>query len=149
MGLATILFLASTLAQPQSVDLSWLAGHWIQAEGDRVTEEIWTDDAGGLMLGVNRTVRGGQARAFEFLRIQRSAEGVYYCAQPNGSPATCFEMTDAGDASIVFENAENDFPQRISYRREADELIATISDLEGAQTMQWSWKLRRTDSEGR
>lgn len=57
-------------------------------------------------------------------------------------------MTESGGRSVVFENADNDFPQRISYRRDADELIATISDLEGSQEMQWRWQMHRAGPEG-
>lgn len=149
MGLVVILLLASTLAQNPPADLSWLTGHWILVDGTKTSEEIWTNDSGGLMLGVNRTVIDDMARAFEFLRIHRSDEATTYCAQPNGSPATCFVMVEADDRSVVFENAENDFPQRISYRRNGAELIATISDLEGTHEMQWRWTKVAGSPEGR
>ena len=31
-------------------------------------EERWTEEAGGLMLGVGRTIKGDRAIGFEFLR---------------------------------------------------------------------------------
>lgn len=96
---------------------------------------------GGLMLATNRSLRDGQARGFEFIRIQ-SFTHTHYCAQPGGSEAVCFELAAQGEQSATFENAQHDFPQRISYAREADTLTATLSDLEGNNPISWSWQLQ-------
>ena len=36
--------------------LTWLAGTWVERTVNATTEEQWLAPAGGLMLGVNRTV---------------------------------------------------------------------------------------------
>src|SRR5688572_17424138 len=50
-------------------DLDWLSGHWIQRsdDGSAVNEEFWLAPAGGMMLGVNRTLEENRAVSFEFL----------------------------------------------------------------------------------
>jgi len=122
-------------------DLSWMEGHWRSESEGRVSEEIWTNGDGGLFLGVNRTLREGQARGFEFLRIHNSEARTAYCAQPGGSEAVCFERTGGDETSVTFENATHDFPQRITYARDGDMLTATISDLSGEQSMSFGWTL--------
>ena len=121
-------------------DLSWMEGHWRSAVDGRVSEEIWTNGDGGLYLGVNRTIRDGQARAFEFMRIVESNDGTVYCAQPGGDDAVCFERVDSAEHSVTFENPDHDFPQRITYVREGDALTATISDLSGEQAFSFGWE---------
>ena len=134
-----VLLSACADAQMPSDDLSWISGHWRSDENGQITEEFWTDDNGGLMLGGNRTIAGGQARAFEFLRIQSSPDGRAYCAQPGGSTPTCFALSEQGENWVVFENAEHDFPQRIRYERDGERLTATISDLSGEQSFAFEW----------
>ena len=126
-------------------DLSWIEGHWRSESEGRVSEEIWTNGEGGLYLGVNRTTRDGQVRGFEFLRIINTDERTAYCAQLGGSEAVCFERTDSGEHAVTFENAEHDFPQRITYERDGDTLTATISDMSGEQSMNFGWTLYLND----
>lgn len=131
-------------------ELAWLEGHWRSESEGRVSEEIWTDGEGGLFLGVNRTIRDGQARAFEYMRILNTDEGPLYCAQPGGGEAVCFryfggeagfnlETREPFTGQATFLNADHDFPQRIVYAREGNTLTATISDMSGEQSMMFSW----------
>lgn len=143
MPIFLFLFAATVAAaQAQEPDLDWMSGHWRSAGEDPAIEEFWTDRAGGLMLGGNRTLSDGRAVAFEYLRIEPGPDeaGLRYCAQPGGGPATCFLLVDAGENHARFENPEHDFPQRIEYRREGDVLTATISDIERTQSMDFVWQ---------
>lgn len=138
-AISNLFLAAAMLAAAPGPDLSWLSGHWRAETETTAHEEIWTDMRGGLMLGANRTVREGDAVAFEFMRIQ-AADALRYCAQPGGGAAVCFELAEHGAGHVAFENPEHDFPHRIAYRREGDRLTATISDLDGEQVMSWSWR---------
>jgi len=131
-------------AEPESlVRLAWLSGHWAADEQGRWTEEHWLEPRGGLMLGVSRSGKGGMAEAFEFLRIQAAEKGsVTYWAAPGGRSAVPFTLSEQSDRSVIFVNAENDFPQRIHYRRQGDVLEVTISDASGEQSMRWRWTLQ-------
>ena len=85
--------------------LAWLAGHWQASEGDAFVEEHWMMPKGGLMLGLGRTVKGGRAVEFEFMRIEEKGDGLVYLASPGGKPATPFPLVERGDMSVVFESA--------------------------------------------
>lgn len=113
--------------QRQPASLDWLAGHWCMQDANRLIEEFWLPEAGGLLLGVSRTVKDGQAAGFEFMRIENSGESLQFIAQPGGVPPTVFTSTRV--AANLFEvlNPHHDFPQKIVYRREGDTLLATIS----------------------
>ena len=107
--------------------LAWLTGCWEQRVGTRVVEEQWMAPAGGLMLGVNRTTIRGEAREFEFLRIELRDTTPTYLAQPGGRPPTAFAATALSDSLVTFANPAHDFPQRISDRRAgADSIVARV-----------------------
>jgi len=112
------LFEAEAPRQKASVEaLSWLAGCWAAEGGEAGSGESWTAPAGGTMLGVNRTVRGGSTRAHEFLLIRETeAGGLELVAHPSDQPPASFGLVRLGEREATFENPEHDFPQRIVYR---------------------------------
>lgn len=125
--------------------LGWLVGAWGSEEGGKGVDEHWTHASGGTMLGVSRTVQGGKTAFFEFLRIEKTPEGIVYFAAPMGRhPPTPFRATEVGEGRIVFENREHDFPQRIVYQREADGSVrARIEGTEAGKPRAEEWIYRR------
>lgn len=107
-------------ASPKVEQLAWMAGSWEGTAGKASLEEHWTDAKGGTLFGVSRTIVGGKTVAFEFLRIETRADGIFYVAQPGDRPPTDFKLTKLEGQSVVFENPAHDFPQRIIYRRNTD-----------------------------
>ena len=79
--------------------IEWLAGSWAGRQGDTYTEEHWIEPKGGLMLGVNRTIRESGKTSFEFLRIAETGEGIVYHASPGGRKLTPFRLTKLGENS--------------------------------------------------
>jgi hypothetical protein len=115
--------------------LRFLEGNWRGRSENTVFEERWTDDAGGVMLGVARTLSEGRTVGFEFLRIEARKDGIFYVAQPGGNPPTEFRLTRLSDGEAVFENPRHDHPKIIRYRRhrEGSGLTAAIEGDEGKQ----------------
>jgi len=76
------------------------------------------------MLASSRGLRDGKTEIFEFLLLRQHDDSrLVLAAIPFGRNATEFSATQVEEASAVFENAENDFPQRISYRRVDDQRL--------------------------
>jgi hypothetical protein len=125
----SLIMLAATGLQAQrpSQKLAWLAGCWeLQGRNAAVTHEMWLPPAGGLLLGASRTVRGDSVLSYEAMRIQEHGDTLVLTSNPSGQTQASFRTTIFGPP-IVFENAQHDFPQRISYRPVgADSLIARI-----------------------
>jgi hypothetical protein len=116
-------------------DLAFMRGSWEGRSGPLTFEERWTEEAGGLMLGVSRTLKGSRAVGFEFLRLEfRKDATVVYVAQPGGKPKTEFKLTASGPGSATFENPAHDHPKLIRYQLNADgELVAELEGAEGPQ----------------
>jgi len=148
-ALIAALALAAPAAGAGQLDsLRFMAGSW--ARGDHVDgdEEHWAGPIGGLMLGMQRELRGGRARSFEFFRIEERDGVLWYFAQPRGRPATAFPSREVTSSRVVFENLEHDFPQRILYWREKPgELRARIEGtVDGsARSMEWTWTTSALD----
>jgi hypothetical protein len=99
--------------------------------------------AAGVMLGIHRDVDSAGFVWFEYLRIEMQAGGMVYAAMPGGRPAVQFAFKEGGRNHVVFENLENDFPQRIIYRLNDDgTLLARIEGLENGtvKAREWMWR---------
>ena len=82
---------------------------------------------GGTMLGMGRTVRGGSTEEYELIIIREQNGRLAYEAHPSGQPSATFMSTTVTDETVVFDNPEHDFPQRVGYRRQgADKIEAWI-----------------------
>ncbi len=138
-ALGLMLMLPSAAPAPGGLP-EWLAGRWCTAgDGATRTCEQWQPPAGGMMLGVSQMVKGEKTVAFEYLRITMDGGVAVYEAQPGGKPPTAFRAV-AGGEGITFLNAAHDYPQRIHYRLEGDELTAEISLADGSKAMRWSYR---------
>lgn len=126
LAAACSLLLASQV-QAQTTSLDWLAGRWCMSTATGLIEEVWLPGVGGQLLGISRTVNNGKVVAFEFMRIESTTDTTQFIAQPGGAPATVFTAIHVTENRLELENPEHDFPQKIVYQREADELTATIS----------------------
>jgi hypothetical protein len=100
--------------------LAWLAGCWNSEGADPGSGEQWMPIAGGTLLGMARTVRGGKTVAYEFMRIANAADGkLAFFAQPSGKAPAAFPLLRLGANEVAFENPEHEFPQRVIYRLES------------------------------
>lgn len=119
-------------------DLSWMSGCWAGVGGETGSVEHWMAPAGGVMLGMSRTVRNSRTVAYEYMQIRQADDGrIEYTAVPSGQPAASFAMVGLSESEVIFENLEHDFPQRIIYRLQKDgNLEASIEgDVNGQARM--------------
>jgi uncharacterized protein DUF6265 len=94
----------------------WLAGCWALRSGDRVIEESWMPERGGVMLGMSRTSRGDLMREYEFVLLQAAGTTLEYRVLASHQPEVVFRAAGVSPNEVVFENPEHDFPKRIGYR---------------------------------
>ena len=102
------------------------------------------------MLGAALTLENGQA-SFEAARIAApaSGSGVAYHAQPGGVPATAFVAIEATGDRVVFENRDNDFPQRVIYNRTGDVMTARIEGHMDDREQAMDWRFHKAELNAR
>lgn len=123
-------------------DLSWMAGSWSGTARGIEMEEHWTAPKGNSMIGIHRDVGKGRTLLFEFLRIEQLGDQIVYLSMPNGrSPATPFPLKELSGTRVVFENPQHEFPQRIIYWKDGNDLRARIEGtMNGkAGSEEWRW----------
>jgi hypothetical protein len=134
---------ATAAAWQPEPDLSWMAGYWLSCDSGTAVAETWSARRGSVMLGHSITT-GAQAFSWEQMRIEAGhpePETIRFFAQPRGAAAaTSFRLVRHGAREAVFENAANDYPQRITYRREGEVLTARIEMLDGSTPMDWTFR---------
>lgn len=135
------LALAAATPAPQVSDLGWLAGSWVSEKGEGWVEEHWTDARGGVMLGTNRTGKGGKVVGFEYMRIATDDRGVVnFWGSPSGAPPVAFRLVALEGREAIFENPAHDYPNRIVYRMQDDILVGTISGPAGENPTSWTFR---------
>ncbi|MFH2002173.1 MAG: DUF6265 family protein [Planctomycetota bacterium] len=122
--------------------LAWIGGHWSNTQGEMRMEEYWMPPEGGLMLGLHRDIPEQGHAFFEYLRIEETADGIFYLATPQGGATTAFELIEVENRKALFENQGHDFPQRIRYWIDADLVLhARIEGLDKGieQSHEWTY----------
>ena len=140
--LTMIAIMAFTMSAHEVEELGWLAGCWQGDAGPLKFEEQWMRPAGGLMLGMSRTIRDDKAVSQEFLSISAKSGAVYYTARV-GTATTPFKLSRLTQFEAVFENPEHDFPQRIIYQKKNGSLHARIEGMEKGKSKSQDFPMRR------
>ena len=146
MTLATLACCTAPAAsQTRGTQPGWLSGCWVSESSRGVTEEQWMMPRGGSMLGMARTIRGDSLSGYELVVIQEVGDAIHYVAHPVGQPTAVFPLKEASDTSVVFENLDHDFPQRIGYALlRADSLVAWIEGTQDGEERRVEFPYRRT-----
>jgi len=111
-------------------NLSWLSGCWEGRQGAAVIEEMWSKPAGTSMLGLGRTVKDNRTVTFEFMQFREENGSLFFLPQPQGGAQVRFSLKEFTPAKLTFENLTHDFPQRVSYERKSNLLLASIEGTE-------------------
>ena len=106
--------------------LSWLAGCWMTP--DKSSQEVWVIDSDRSLAGFGVAISDSTVGFYEVLGIKQSDDGTWtYTAHPSGQGSASFLAVEISENSVVFANPDHDYPQEIRYRREGNQLHATIS----------------------
>jgi hypothetical protein len=124
--------------------LWWLSGCWEASSETQVTEEQWMEPRGNSMLGMNRTLRNRTLVGYELVVIRADSGSLVFQAHPSGQASAVFTQLALSDTSVVFENPEHDFPQRIGYsQRGSDSLYAWIWGVAGGEVRTIDFRYER------
>lgn len=147
MRVLIFFLITCSVSAQESVDrLNWLAGCWDGSTDTQERVEQWMKPSGNMMMGMSRTVRNGQIREYEFLRIHKREGAIYYTANPSGQQEASFRLIRQTEQEAIFENPDHDFPQRIGYRLEpGGKLAAWIEGMINGRNKKIEFPFRKTD----
>jgi hypothetical protein len=141
---ACAIYLSTRGAEPAAYKIdsvSWLVGTWQSPPGERLAcEEHWSTPAGGAMVGMFRMVAGQRPSLYELLLLEEDAAGVWMRLRHFNPQMVAREqepikmkLVSAGSEKLVFENAANSLPKRITYALSGNELTATVETERGGK----------------
>lgn len=120
LGLLLAVADVASAQAPQAHKLGWLQGCWAMVNQERAVEEQWMAPRGKTMIGSSRTVDGTKLVGYEFMMIREQGDRYAFEVRPSGKAPIVFTSSTLTDSSVVFENPQQDFPQKIGYRRDGD-----------------------------
>ena len=130
-------------------DVAWLQGCWEDRSPQRTIEEQWMAPRGTNMIGMGRTVRGDRLVDFELVVLREQDGALAYEAHPAGQPSAVFIARTVSESTVIFENPQHDFPQRIGYQRKGpDALLAWVEGTDKGQARRVEFPYRRTGCAG-
>ena len=112
----------------------WLIGEWGNSSRAGVLHESWEHESDSVYMAKSSFVVGTDTVFKESVKLaERNGDLFYIVSVPgqNKEKPVSFKMASALGDSLVFENAQHDFPNRIVYRNfHGDSLTAVISGKE-------------------
>ncbi|MEJ0031063.1 MAG: DUF6265 family protein [Bacteroidota bacterium] len=127
--LILMLFVVTTGYAQDLAKVEWLNGTWnrTNAKPGRSGSEMWTKNNNEL-IGRGVTMKGVDTAFVEKLKIVAKDGKLFYVADvPENKTTVWFEFTSLTDKGFVCENPKHDFPKKISYSLDGDNLKAVIS----------------------
>ncbi len=145
LGFALAFALVPARVAAQDSTLAWLVGEWRTDDADgKWTREHWYAMQDGVMFGWSRSGHGDDVSESEVEQISTRSDPAIFTASPDEQPEASFTEVSRGPRAIAFENAAHDYPQRVRYWRDGDDLMAEISLKDGSKPIQWRYH-RATD----
>jgi Tol biopolymer transport system component len=132
--------LLSTTAYAQTCtdlqQLNWLLGDWQQTKTNSLTTESWTVVSEQSLEGSGHSfklVNGEkQLSSTESMRILQMGGEIFFIAKvAHNELPVVFKAIDCTANSVAFINAEHDFPNKLHYQRQAEQLNVDVSDMAG------------------
>lgn len=110
--------------------LSWLTGTWnrTNVKPGRKAHERWEMSGNHEMKGFGVSMKEQDTLFVEKIKLVIKDNNIWYVADvPQNKEPVYFKLTEISNGGFVCENPAHDFPKKISYKREGNKLVATIS----------------------
>ena len=110
--------------------LEWLTGKWIRtnAEAGQSGYETWAKVSDLKLSGKGITFKGKEVIFVENLEFIVKGTDIFYKVVVTGEKKPVyFKLTALSNDGFTCENPEHDFPKKITYRRNGNNVKAVIS----------------------
>ena len=109
--------------------VSWMLGNWYATETNRITKESWLQFSKNTIEGRSlvKSVDDSQLLDEEFMRLLKMGNDIFYLAKvKHNKYPIAFKLSSCSEPQLVFENAKHDFPNKITYQREANNRLSVF-----------------------
>lgn len=110
--------------------LEWLTGKWIRtnSEAGQSGYETWAKVSDSKLSGKGVTIKGKEVIFVENLEFIVKGTDIFYKVVVTGEKKPVyFKLTALSNDGFTCENPEHDFPKKITYRRNGNNVKAVIS----------------------
>lgn len=110
--------------------LEWLVGKWTRtnAKEGESGYEVWGKVSDLKLTGKGVTMKGKKTSFIENLEFMVKGNDIFYKVLVTGEKdPVYFKLTELSNDSFTCENPEHDFPKKISYKRNGNQVKAVIS----------------------
>jgi hypothetical protein len=126
---------AGTVGPPATLDaMKWLVGHWKGTGLGGVSEEIWSEPAGGVMMGMYRLVVSGKPSFYEFIHLAEENGSLVMKLKHFNPDLTAWEEKDKFVTFRLVKFGPNEaYFSGLTFRRSVDRLqiFLALRDKEG------------------
>ncbi|WP_149208062.1 DUF6265 family protein [Flavobacterium johnsoniae] len=135
--LLTLVLAAVSCQKKESVEkdkikiADWIIGNWENKSAEGILTENWQKLNDSTFNASSYYIKGKDTLHFETIVLAQKGATLTYFATVKGQnedKAVAFASTAESDKQLVFENSKHDYPQKITYTKNADNtLTAEIS----------------------
>ena len=111
--------------------INWILGQWKSDDGKNITLESWTEVSQETYEGLGEThsKESKQLKSSESLRLVEMGSEVFYVAKvAHNEHPIAFKLTQCSSLLAVFENPAHDFPKKLEYQLDENQLTVIVSD---------------------
>ncbi|MXN90249.1 hypothetical protein GR160_03335 [Flavobacterium sp. Sd200] len=136
-----------TKSYPSLEKANWLIGNWGNASSEGVLTEFWKKTNDSVYHGESYFVVKSDTVFSENIELEETNGKLAYVVtvpgQNNEKPVR-FEMTSIAGDSIIFENPQHDYPNKISYKKITnDSLVAKIAGIQNGKPTSETFTMKR------
>ncbi len=126
---------AGAAGPPATLDqMKWLIGHWKGTGLGGVSEELWSEPAGGVMMGMYRLVISGKPSFYEFIHLAEENGSLVMKLKHFNADLTAWEEKDKFVTFRLVKIGANEAHfDGLTFRRSVDRLqiFLALRDREG------------------
>lgn len=109
--------------------LNWLLGSREMVSGNQLILETWEQENDTLFIGKSYNITQYDTVLTETIQVIQKENIIFYIPlvfDQNGGESVLFELKSEHPEQLIFENKEHDFPNRICYYKDGDNINAWI-----------------------
>ena len=127
--------------------VDWLIGTWENKTAQGSIYEEWIKVTNSELAGKSYILKQENPVVLEEIRLVQEREQLFYIPtvkNQNGGLPVRFGLKNGSDSTLVFENAQHDFPQLIAYAKiGTDSLVAEISGVKNGRLRKVRFPMKR------